>query len=470
MAANGQNFLRDVNRYYDTAASKVEMQDGIAEKIRVCNSTFVTRFGVRLRGKMHTFIGWRALHSNHITPSKGGIRFSPDADQEEVEALAALMTYKCSLVGVPFGGAKGGLRINPKEWAPEELERISRRFCQELARQNYIGPSVNVPAPDVGTDERVMVWMADEYRWRHLSDINAVACVTGKPLAAGGIEGRIEATGRGVQYAIREFFRHEEDFARTGLTQELRGKRVVVQGLGNVGYHAAKFLSEEDECLIVGVAERDGAVLNPNGLDIEKLKSHLNSTSGVKGFPDAQYIENGAEALEADCDILIPAALEGVVHSGNAANVKAPIVVEAANGPVTFDANEILRERGTVILPDLLVNSGGVIVSYFEWVKNLSHIPFGLMERRHHEVGSQALARSLEQMTGAQFPVDAAGGFLEGAREIDLVRSGLDEIMRNAYRDMAELYRSRDDVPDFRTAAFIIAIERVAGTYAAMGI
>lgn len=206
----GQSFLDDVNRNYDAAARHVSMQDGLAEKIRVCNATYVTRFGVRLRGRMITFIGWRAVHSTHFTPTKGGVRYSLNTDQEEIEALAALMTYECALMRLPFGGSKGGLRIDSSQWSREELERITRRFTQELARHNFLGPSQNVPAPDMGTDEMIMVWMADEYRRWSPNDINALACVTGKPLAAGGIEGRVEATGRGVQYALREFFRHEQ--------------------------------------------------------------------------------------------------------------------------------------------------------------------------------------------------------------------------------------------------------------------
>lgn len=466
----GKSFLNDVDRQFDAAARFVPMQEGLGEKIRVCNATYVTRFGVRLRGRMETFVGWRALHSSHFTPAKGGIRYSPQADQEEVEALAALMTYKCALMSVPFGGSKGGLRIDPNAWERDELERITRRFTQELARHNFLSPSQNVPAPDMGTNETTMVWMADEYRRWSPNDINALACVTGKPLAVGGIEGRIEATGRGVQYAIREFFRHEADLKRVGLTPLLAGKRLIVQGLGNVGYHAAKFLSEEDGCRIVGVIERDGAVWSDDGLAIEPLKRHLDASGGVKGFAGAEYVAEGAAVLERDCDILIPAAMERVIHAGNATKVKANLVVEAANGPVTFEADGILRERGIAVLPDLYVNAGGVVVSYFEWVKNLTHIPFGLMERRHHEASHQILARSLEAMTGAIFPFEKASSFLEGAREIDLVRSGLDDIMRSAYAQIRGMWHDTKEIPDLRTAAYAIAIRRCAEAYGAIGI
>ena len=292
----GRSFLNDVNRQFDAAARFVPMQDGLAEKIRVCNATYVTRFGVRLRGRMETFVGWRALHSTHVTPAKGGIRYSPNADQEEIEALAALMTYKCALMGLPFGGSKGGLRIDPLKWDRQELERITRRFTQELARHNFLSPGQNVPAPDMGTDETTMAWMADEYRRWSPNDINALACVTGKPLAAGGIEGRVEATGRGVQYALHEFFRHEKDLARAALAPPLAGKRLIIQGLGNVGYHAGKFLSDEDGCCVVGVIERDGAVWSNDGLPIEQLKKHLVNTGGVKGFAGVEFVADGASS------------------------------------------------------------------------------------------------------------------------------------------------------------------------------
>ncbi|WP_299668427.1 Glu/Leu/Phe/Val dehydrogenase dimerization domain-containing protein [uncultured Ruegeria sp.] len=455
---------------FSDAAQLTSMEEGLAGKINVCNASYITRFGVRLRGKMHTFEGWRSVHSNHPNPAKGGIRYAPYANLDEVEALAALMTYKCALMDIPFGGSKGALKIDPFEWEPHELERITRRFTQELARHEFLSPSQNVPAPDVGTNETTMIWMADEFRRMRPADINANACVTGKPLAMGGIEGRIEATGRGVQYAIQEFFRNPADLARTGLGPDLSGHSVVVQGLGNVGYHAAKFLSEEDGCLIIAVAERDGVVRNPTGLDIEALKAHIAVHNGVAGFPGGEFDPNGVAALTDECDILIPAALESVITAENAQDIKAPLIVEAANGPVTYDANQILRDKGAVIIPDLFANAGGVTVSYFEWVKNLTHIPFGLMERRRDERGNRILAQSIETMTGRSFPADQAHEFIDGAREIDLVRSGLDEKMRSAYADMSTLWNSDPSVPDLRTAGYVLAVRRLANIYKALGI
>ena len=466
----GKAFLDDVDRQFNSAAAHVTMQDGLSEKIRVCNATYVVRFGVRLRGRMQTFTGWRAVHSTHVSPAKGGIRYAPNTDQEEVEALAALMTYKCALMGLPFGGSKGALRIDPREWTTEELEKITRRFTQELARHGFLSPSQNVPAPDMGTNERTMIWMTDEYRRWAPTDINAFACVTGKPLAAGGIDGRVEATGRGVQYAIQEFFRSPADVSASGLSEGLENKRVIIQGLGNVGYHAASFLSQEDGCKIIGIIERDGAVYNPDGLDVEAVKQHIIHTGGVTGFAGADVIADGSSLITEDCDIFIPAAMEGVINDQNAQHIKAKLVVEAANGPTTFEGDRILRQRGITVLPDLYVNAGGVVVSYFEWVKNLTHIPFGLMERRHHETSHRMLAKSLEAMTGVQFPADTARAFLDGAREIDLVRSGLDEMMRGAYQEISEARRTGDELLDFRTAAFTIAIRRIVGAYEVIGL
>lgn len=464
------SFLESVEKMYAAAASLADLPEGIEEKIRVCNASYAVRFGVRLRGRMYTFHGWRSVHSDHRYPAKGGIRYAPDADGEEVEALAALMTYKCSLMNLPFSGSKGALRIDVSEWEPHELERITRRFAQELSRRSLISPSQNVAAPDMGTNEQTMAWMAEEYQRHNPNELNAIACVTGKPLPLGGIDGRVEATGRGVQYAIRSFFADEQARARLGWDCDMRGKRVIVQGLGNVGYHAAKFLSAEDGCRIIGIIERDGAILSDEGLSVEGVKAHIAETGGVAGFTGATYVADGASALEADCDILIPAAKEGAITSANAGAVKAQLIVEAANGPATYEADKILQERGKIILPDLFVNAGGVTVSYFEWVKNLTHISFGLMERRRHERNNQRLAELMESMTGKNFPAADVEDFLRGPREIDLVRSGLEDIMREAYGGMARVWHENKDIPDLRTAGYNIAIRRISEAYNAIGL
>ncbi|MEE2817267.1 MAG: Glu/Leu/Phe/Val dehydrogenase, partial [Pseudomonadota bacterium] len=388
-SATEPSFRQSVDLMFNRAVALMDLPPGLEEKIRVCNATYTVRFGVRLRGGIQTFTGYRSVHSEHMEPVKGGIRYAMGVNQDEVEALAALMTYKCALVEAPFGGSKGGLCIDPRQYEEHELELITRRFAYELAKRDLINPSQNVPAPDMGTGEREMAWIADQYARMNTTDINARACVTGKPLNAGGIAGRVEATGRGVQYALREFFRNPEDVAAANLEGKLDGKRVIVQGLGNVGYHAAKFLMSEDGAKITAVIERDGGLIDENGLDIEAVHQWIANHGGVTGYPNARYVENGAVLLEEDCDILIPAALEGVINLSNAANIKARLIIEAANGPVTAGADEILREKGCVIIPDMYANAGGVTVSYFEWVKNLSHIRFGRMQRRQEEARHQ---------------------------------------------------------------------------------
>ena len=480
------SFRESVDKMFNHAVQLMDLSPGLEEKIRVCNSTYTVRFGVRLRGEIKTFTGYRSVHSEHMEPVKGGIRFSMGVNQDEVEALAALMTYKCALVETPFGGSKGGLCVDPREYNEQEMELITRRFAYELIKRDLINPSQNVPAPDMGTGEREMAWIADQYKRMNTTDINSNACVTGKPKNAGGIAGRVEATGRGVQYALREFFRDEEGMKKAGLTGSLEGKRVIVQGLGNVGYHAVKFLSEEDGCKIVGIIEHDGALYDARGLDVEKIRAWITKHGGISGYSDRHQVAEGQTVLEEPCDILIPAALEGVINLQNVRRIQAPLIIEAANGPVTAGADEILRENGTVIIPDLYANAGGVTVSYFEWVKNLSHIRFGRMQRRQEESRHQLLINELERLSRDedlkwQLSPDFKTRYLRGADELELVRSGLDDTMRTAYQSMAQVWHARDDVElespnayvaadDLRTAAYLVAIERVAASYQAKGL
>jgi len=474
-APQEMSFRESVDMMFNRAVALMDLPPGLEEKIRVCNATYTVRFGVRLRGKIQTFTGYRSVHSEHMEPVKGGIRFSMGVNQDEVEALAALMTYKCSLVEAPFGGSKGGLCIDPRQYDDHELELITRRFAYELIKRDLINPSQNVPAPDMGTGEREMAWIADQYARMNTTDINAKACVTGKPLNAGGIAGRVEATGRGVQYALREFFRDELGMQKAGLTGGLQGKRVVVQGLGNVGYHATKFLSEEDGCKIIGIIERDGGLVDVDGLNVDAVQQWIAKHGGVAGYPDASFIEDGAKVLEEECDILIPAALEGVINITNADRIKAPLIIEAANGPVTAGGDEILRDKGTVIIPDMYANAGGVTVSYFEWVKNLSHIRFGRMQRRQEESRHQLVVDELERLSsdsgiGWELSPNFKDRYLRGADELELVRSGLDDTMRIAYQAMREVWHGRDDVKDLRTAAYLVSIEKVAASYRAKGL
>ena len=475
MVRQEPSFRESVDLMFNRAAAIMDLPPGLEEKIRVCNATYTVRFGVRLRGEIHTFTGYRSVHSEHMEPVKGGIRYAMAVNQDEVEALAALMTYKCALVEAPFGGSKGGLCIDPRQYDEHELEMITRRFAYELAKRDLINPSQNVPAPDMGTGEREMAWIADQYARMNTTDINARACVTGKPLNAGGIAGRVEATGRGVQYALREFFRDPRDVEKAGLAGGLDGKRVIVQGLGNVGYHAAKFLAHEDGVRITGIIEHDGALFDEDGLDVEAVHHWIARHGGVTGFPDANHTAEGAAVLEHDCDILIPAALEGVINLANAHRIKAPLIIEAANGPVTAGADEILRDKGVVIIPDMYANAGGVTVSYFEWVKNLSHIRFGRMQRRQEEARHQLVVEQLETLSDALGKTwspspDFKQKYLRGADELELVRSGLDDTMRIAYQSMREVWHDRADVQDLRTAAYIVSIGKVAASYRAKGL
>ncbi len=476
MATTGEpSFRQSVDLMFNRAARLMDLSPGLEEKIRVCNSTYTVRFGVRLRGKIETFTGYRSVHSEHMEPVKGGIRYDMAVNQDEVEALAALMTYKCALVEAPFGGSKGGLCVDPRQWDEHELEQITRRFAYELIKRDLIHPAQNVPAPDMGTGEREMAWIADQFARMNTTEINAKACVTGKPPHAGGIQGRVEATGRGVQFALREFFRHKEDAALARLAGDLGGKRIVVQGLGNVGYHAAKFLSEEDGAIITAIIERDGALVDDKGLKVEEVRQWIRKHGTVNGYPGATLVEDGASVLEKDCDILLPAAMEGVIHKGNAERIRAHMIIEAANGPVTFGADEILRKKGVLIIPDMYANAGGVTVSYFEWVKNLSHIRFGRMQRRAEESRSRLLVEELERLSadkglGWSLANDFKEKFLQGSDELMLVRSGLDDTMRTAYQSMREVWHSRNDVEDLRVAAYIVAIGRVAATYRSKGL
>jgi glutamate dehydrogenase (NAD(P)+) len=465
-------FSESVDMMVDRAINYLDLPPGLPETIKSCNTVIRVQFPVKLSdGRYHVFKGWRAVHSDHRLPVKGGIRYSPHVNMDEVIALGSLMTYKCAIVNVPFGGSKGGLQIDPRLYTPEELEQITRTFARELIKKGYIGPGLNVPAPDMGTGEREMAWIADTYRNLYPDDINHFACVTGKPVTNGGIRGRIEATGRGVQYVIREFFRHPGDVKKAGLEGGLAGKRVVVQGLGNVGYHAAKFLSEEDDARIICIMERDGAIINYDGLNIEDVRSYMRAEGGVKGYPNIdEYVEDGLLCMGLDCDILIPAALEAQITLQNVDDVKAKLIVEAANGPITFDADARLRERGVFVLPDVFVNAGGVTVSYFEWIKNISHIRFGRMQRRLDEMRGEKIVEALELLTEKQVPDDIRSVIIKGGDELALVRSGLDDTMRLAYQEVSEMLTLKPEIGDFRTAAFVVAIEKIATTYKEMGV
>ena len=470
MSSQEPSFKESVDLMFDRAVSTLDLPPGLADQIKINNNIYLVRFFVKLRDSYRIFTGWRSVHSEHRLPVKGGIRFAPTVSQDDVEALAALMTYKCAIVDVPFGGTKGGLCIDPREFNEHELELITRRFAQELIKKGYINPALNVPAPDMGTGEREMAWIADTYRSLHPEDINAIACTTGKPFSQGGIQGRVEATGRGVFYGIKEFFNNSEDVRNAGLEGNLEGKRIIVQGLGNVGSHATKFLEEEGGARIIGIIEREGAILSEKGFSVEEVATYRAEYGSLKNFPGATYIANGKSLLEAECDVLIPAAIEGQITLENARRIKAPVIAEAANGPVTYMADDVLREAGKTIIPDAYLNAGGVTVSYFEWIKNLSHIRFGRLDRRHEAHRGAQIINALEEMVGKPVPHHLKAKLSYGSDELDLVRSGLEDTMSTAYQTMSEIHKSRDNVPDLRTAAFVIAIEKIARAYIEMGL
>ena len=463
------NFFEQVTQYFNEAARFTDYPDGLLDQIRCCNS--VCRFDFPLRranGTIEVIHAWRVEHSQHKMPVKGGIRYSPDVNEEEVMALAALMTYKCAIVDVPFGGAKGGVKIEPKDYTLEELERITRRYTHELVKKNFIGPGIDVPAPDYGTGEREMAWMADTYAALNPGQLNALGCVTGKPVTQGGVRGRKEATGRGLYFALREACHEKAEMARLGLPTGLAGKRVVVQGLGNVGYHAAKFC-REGGAVLVAIAEREGAIMNPKGLNEEEVFQHRKATGSIANFPGATHLDTRA-ALELECDVLLPAALEGVFTAENAPRIQAKIILEGANGPTTPEADPIFRQKGILVIPDIYCNAGGVTVSYFEWLKNLSHVRFGRMEKRHEQANELAVLKAIEKATGKSFTDAEREAFAQGPDEVDLVNSGLEETMIGAFHDLLRIKRDQPAVPDLRIAAFVDAIHKVARSYMELGI
>ncbi len=462
-------FFEQVNHAFDRAAAMTDHDPRMLSQIRECNSVYHMSFPViRDDGSIEAIHGWRAEHSHHKLPTKGGIRFSYLVTEDEVRALAALMTYKCAIAEVPFGGAKGGIKIAAHKYSAAELERITRRYTFELVKKNFIGPGVDVPAPDYGTGAREMAWIADTYTSLSAGELNSLACVTGKPIAQGGIRGRTEATGRGVMFGIREACSVEEEMKALGLPTGLEGKTVVVQGLGNVGYHAAKFLAEQG-AQIVGIAEFEGAIHNPAGLDVEAVTAHRKENGSILDFPGAQNLDTSAEALELECDVLVPAALENQITAENAPRIQAKLIAEAANGPLSTDADEILGEKGVLILPDTYLNAGGVTVSYFEWLKDLSHVRFGRMQKRFEEGAYRRLIGAVEARTGQSFSDDEKSTLTRGAGEEDLVNSGLEETMANAFHQVRETQK-RHAGATLRDAAFINAIDKIVLCYNNLGI
>lgn len=461
------SFLAQVNRMFDKASMYTQHPKGLLDQIRICNSVYHMQFPVkRDDGSIEVIQAWRAEHSQHKMPTKGGIRYAPNVNEDEVTALASLMTYKCAIVDVPFGGAKGGIRIDRRKYSESELERITRRYTFELVKKNFIGPGVDVPAPDYGTGSKEMSWILDTYNSMTNDSLDALGCVTGKPVGQGGVRGRKEATGRGVYFGLREACSNAEDMKKLGLSTGLDGKTVIVQGLGNVGYHAAKYI-QEGGGVIIGLAEYEGGIYNPNGLDLEAVVAHRKETGSILNFPGAQNIPDSKQTLEMPCDILVPAALESVIVGENAGRIQAKIIAEGANGPVTAHADTLLNQKGVLVVPDVYLNAGGVTVSYFEWLRNLQHVRFGRMSRRFEQSMQEKMVSAIEQMLGKRFDAGALAD-IHGASEEDLVNSGLEDTMILAYNEIREVAKQHNT--DMRTGAFVDAINKVAVSYLEMGI
>ena len=463
------SFFGAVSKSFDKAAKFTNWDPGILEQIKQCNAVYRMNFPVKIGDKVEVVKAYRVQHSHHKTPCKGGIRFSTMVNLDEVMALAALMTYKCAIVNVPFGGAKGGIAIDPKKYTPYQLENITRRYTAELIKKNFIGPGTDVPAPDYGTGEREMAWILDTYTSMRPGEIDAAGCVTGKPVTQGGVRGRREATGLGVFYGIREVCKMEDMMKKLGLPTGVEGKRVIVQGLGNVGYHAAKFFREGGAKLVC-LAEHDGAVYCEDGLNEEEVFQYKKKNGTIKNFPNTTFVPTSAEALELECDILIPAALENVINGENAPRVKAKIIGEGANGPLTPEADEVFVNKGTLVVPDMYLNAGGVTVSYFEWLKNLSHVRYGRMEKRFTENLNAHILGTIEELTTKKVSVREREFIMHGPEEADLVYSGLEETMITATHEIMNLWKSNPQIPDMRTAAYVVAINKVATSYAELGI
>lgn len=472
MSKKQRSFYESVSDYFDRAAPHTGLHPGLLEQIKVCNSVIQVHFPVKIGKEVKVIEAYRVQHSHHRSPTKGGIRFSNHVTQNEVMALATLMTFKCAIVDVPFGGAKGGVKINPWEYTSGQLEKITRRYTTELINRNFIGPAIDVPAPDYGTGSREMAWIFDTYRTFKGEELNAAACVTGKPVNQNGVRGRTEATGRGVYYGIREACSHAEDMKNLGLEPGIQGKTMVIQGLGNVGSYTGMISQDEGGVKIIGFAEVEGAIYNPNGIDIHKLLEFRKETGSIMNYPDAESYskEDRKSIMEFECDILVPAALENQITLDNAHRVQAKIIAEAANGPITSGAEAILLKAGKLILPDLYLNAGGVTVSYFEWLKNLSHIRFGRMDKRFNQRTYDSILDVVEQNTGKYVNQRDRQFIARGADEIDLVRSGLEETMIHGYNEIREIWKGKKRVEDLRTAAFVSAINKISGDYMALGI
>jgi glutamate dehydrogenase (NAD(P)+) len=461
------SFKDNVNLHVDKSAKLLNFSDDLLEHLKSTHSLIKVNVGVVLDGKINNFTGWRAVHSEHILPTKGGLRYSETVDQDDTEALASLMTYKCAIVNIPFGGAKGGLKINPKNYSMPQLREITKAFASKLINKGFISPALNVPAPDVGTSEREMEWILETYKTLKPDDINYRGCVTGKPLHRGGIAGRTEATGRGIEEVVREIFRHEDVVKEAGLKNELKDNEIIVQGFGNVGSNLAKHLYNRDNAKIIAIGEYDGYLYNKKGIDINALIEFYKTNKTINNPKLGEFKNKPSELLELDCDILIPAALENAITIDNVDKIKTRLIIEAANGPISFEADKKLFEKGVMIIPDIYVNAGGVVVSYFEWVKDISHIRFGRVEKRFQEQKILDIIDLIDKKTNTKTDFDTIKRIVHGADEEDLAFSGLEDSMRNAF---IEIYNAKKQIKkSFRDSAYYVSLKKIRNFYTVEG-
>jgi glutamate dehydrogenase (NAD(P)+) len=461
------SFKDNVNLHVEKSAKLLNFSDDLLEHLKSIHSLIKVNVGVVLDGKINNFTGWRAVHSEHILPTKGGLRYSETVDQDDTEALASLMTYKCAIVNIPFGGAKGGLKINPKNYTMPQLREITKAFASKLINKGFISPALNVPAPDVGTSEREMEWILETYKTLKPDDINYRGCVTGKPLHRGGIAGRTEATGRGIEEVLREIFRHEDIVKEAGLKSKLKDNEIIVQGFGNVGSNLAKHLYNRDNVKIIAIGELDGYLYNKKGIDINALIKFYQKNKSINSSKLGEFKDNSSELLELDCDILIPAALENTITIDNVDKIKTKLIIEAANGPISFEADQKLFEKGVIIIPDIYVNAGGVVVSYFEWVKDISHIRFGRVEKRFQEQKILDIIDLIDKKTNTKTDFDTIKKIIHGADEEDLAFSGLEDAMRNAF---IEIYNAKKQIKkSFRESAYYVSLKKIRNFYTVEG-
>ncbi|XP_050309051.1 glutamate dehydrogenase, mitochondrial-like [Anthonomus grandis grandis] len=473
-------FVEDLMKVRGNMLTKEEAQikvDAMLRQIEACESMVEVSFPLkRDNGKYEIIQGWRAQHSTHKLPVKGGLRYSEGVNADEIRALSAIMTFKCAVCDVPYGGAKSGIKIDPLKYSVRELEAITRKFSLELIKRGYLSPAQDVPAPDMGTSGREMAWISDTYaKTLGYQDLTAAGCVTGKPINQGGIHGRDAATGRGLFHATEHFINNECYMEFAGLKPGLKGKTYILQGYGNVGTHTHRYYKRAG-ATCVGVMEIDGSVYNEKGIEPHELDAYrLGPGKGsIKGFPGAQTIDG--DLFDKPCDILVPGAKEKVITKDNVDKIKAKLIVEGANGPITPAADRKLRERKVIIVPDILGNSGGVTVSYFEWLKNINHVSFGRLTFKYEKDANyhllNSVQKSLEEALCKEIPIKPTPEFykrIAGASEKDIVHSGLAYSVERTAKGIQSTAADMDLGTDFRLAAYVMALMRIFDTCATAG-